>query len=344
MRTPSKRRNSKGGMAALLEDPDEEKPKKRKRVLACPLCKMLRQDGSMVMDGHPCNGGHIMIDNTKKVWRCLQCDRSLSINGSWVTTAKRHFDDNGKCVAVGSGSGPAVAIAAAALPPVLSVKPTDRERNTCRPPPPPKAPFGMRCCECGEGAQVQCDSCGGSLYCAKCDVHIHTMSFRFLQNHQRKALELERNADGTCTVKGHSNLRCFPACGECHKDQVVRLSKEDNRVPLFPLADISKATFELTMRMDDEEVSLPLKDFHWENRRTVTVALPSYTRLRGAEHAPHRTQCELVLQETSQRVDPPLSWSYTYEHTHLLDKVVMLEAVNGTLKEMLALAATGPAS
>ena len=30
----------------------------------------------------------------------LQCEKRWSINGSWVTTAKRHFDHSGKCTTV----------------------------------------------------------------------------------------------------------------------------------------------------------------------------------------------------------------------------------------------------
>jgi len=32
------------------------------------------------------------------LFTAIQCKRCLSINGSWVTTAKRHFNDEGKCV------------------------------------------------------------------------------------------------------------------------------------------------------------------------------------------------------------------------------------------------------
>jgi len=75
-----------------------EKVRRRKRVLACPICKALRSDGSMVRDGERCKGGHIIINNARKVWQCQQCNRCLSINGSWVTTAKRHFNEKGVCV------------------------------------------------------------------------------------------------------------------------------------------------------------------------------------------------------------------------------------------------------
>ena len=347
LRPPSKRNSTKSFGDALL-DTGEQKPKKRKRVLACPLCKMLNQDGSMVADGQACNGGHIMIDNTKKIWRCLQCDRSLSINGSWVTTAKRHFDDNGNCVAVREGKAQATKALLGAPPvQVCGVVPAGSyagsRKPSGRPPAPPRAPFGLRCCECGQGAQFQCDSCGGNLYCARCDTKIHTKSFRFLQSHKSKALVVERKADGSCAVKGHSDLKCFPPCGDCHKAQIVRLCKEDNRVPLFPATDKGKATFELTMKIDSG-VTVPLTDFFWENWRTVTVSLPSYASFVGSNHPPHQTQCDIVLRETSQGIDPPLTWTYTYEHTELLDKIVMLEAVNTALKDLVELAPTGPAA
>jgi len=326
-----------------LDEPNE--PKKRKRVLACPLCKMLRHDGSMVSDGQACNGGHITIDNSRKVWRCLQCDRSLSINGSWVTTAKRHFDDDGKCV-VASQSGkppnnrqPALLPAASATAePVMALLPSLLPSTPQLDPPNEEAAAPLvaadgflRCCECGEAAEFQCNSCSGSRYCSKCDSHIHTNSFNFLRGHERSPLGGE-NKDGT-------PLQCFPACGECHTDQIVRLGKEDSRVPLFPATDNSKAKFELTMKVDS--MSVPLPDLFWSNRRSVTVRLPSFSSLMGANHGPHRTQCEITLRETQQGVDPALTWVYTYEHSQLLDQIVMLEALNGSLKDLVTLAAKG---
>ena len=46
--------------------------RRRKRMLACPICKMLRRDGSAVKDGEVCNGGHLIINNVQKVWQCQQ--------------------------------------------------------------------------------------------------------------------------------------------------------------------------------------------------------------------------------------------------------------------------------
>ena len=49
-------------------------------MLACPICKMLRRDGSAVKDGEVCNGGHIIINNVQKVWQCQQVrDRPVDV-------------------------------------------------------------------------------------------------------------------------------------------------------------------------------------------------------------------------------------------------------------------------
>jgi hypothetical protein len=46
--------------------------RRRKRILACPICKKMRCDGSVVHDGDACKGGHVIIDNVKKIWQCQQ--------------------------------------------------------------------------------------------------------------------------------------------------------------------------------------------------------------------------------------------------------------------------------
>lgn len=81
------------------DDDDDENPKKRrKRFLACPMCKTKYKDGSMVVDGEACRRGHIVIHNDEKWWSCIQCEQRLSINGSWSSTVRRHFDANGVCI------------------------------------------------------------------------------------------------------------------------------------------------------------------------------------------------------------------------------------------------------
>jgi len=61
-----------GGRDLVVDDDDEPRKRKRKRVLACPICKLLRNDGSMVQDGQKCNGGHMKIDNDKKIVDLLE--------------------------------------------------------------------------------------------------------------------------------------------------------------------------------------------------------------------------------------------------------------------------------
>ena len=46
--------------------------RRRKRVLACPICKKMNADASAVHDGDVCKGGHIIINNAQKVWQCQQ--------------------------------------------------------------------------------------------------------------------------------------------------------------------------------------------------------------------------------------------------------------------------------
>jgi len=45
---------------------------RRGRVLACPICKKLHGDASLVPNGEVCHGGHILINNVKKMWQCQQ--------------------------------------------------------------------------------------------------------------------------------------------------------------------------------------------------------------------------------------------------------------------------------
>jgi len=105
-------------------------------------------------------------------------------------------------------------------------------------------------------------------------------------------------------------------------------------MPLFPTTNFDAATFELTLRF--ENINVPLDDFFWDNRRSITVRLPSYSSLVGSNHAPHRTLAEIRLNETSQRSgDPSLIWHYTYEHTQLLDKIAMLELLNNALTDIV---------
>ena len=46
--------------------------RRRKRVLACPICKKVRHDGFVVHDGDMCKGGHVIVNNAEKIWQCQQ--------------------------------------------------------------------------------------------------------------------------------------------------------------------------------------------------------------------------------------------------------------------------------
>jgi len=55
-----------------LGDDDNKPKRKRRRILACPICKKMRYDASVVHDGELCKGGHIIINNAAKIWQCQQ--------------------------------------------------------------------------------------------------------------------------------------------------------------------------------------------------------------------------------------------------------------------------------
>jgi len=352
------------------DEDGREVPKKRKRVLACPVCKMLRQDGSMVMDGNQCNGGHIVIDNERKIWKCLQCKKALSINGSWVTTCKRHFNDDGICVNLQERvyplalGGPlhgldlqrktemllqafpvqqGLAFRSEAAPAAQQSAPAHAPAPVPQPQLPANAPqthsragscagSGVLCSECAEPAMVQCEACRGSYFCPNCDLKVHN-AFRVLRTHRRVPLNMGMKGSSGRQQGEVPVLRCFPASGECHAAQVVRLCKQDDMLALFPSNEIADCTYELTMGF--EGIQLALVDYHWESRRCVTTRLPSYYSIVGPNHGPHHTSCMITMKETKFQVDPPLRWQYTFEHAVLLDKVTMLEKVNSTLQNLV---------
>ena len=59
-------------LSGLVAPWDGQKIRKRKRALACPVCKLIHNDGSIVPDGSVCKAGHMRINNAKKEWQCLQ--------------------------------------------------------------------------------------------------------------------------------------------------------------------------------------------------------------------------------------------------------------------------------
>jgi len=185
------------------------------------------------------------------------------------------------------------------------------------------------CCECQKPAQLHCDSCGGNLYCADCDFKIHNSGFRFLRNHLRT--NVNSNWDSTTLAQQY---RAFPESGECHVSQIVRLCKSDHHMlPLFPNTPNGAGCFDVTLSFEGRNINV--ENFFWESSRSLTVLLPSYAEIVGVNHGPHRTLCKISVVETSLRSDPPLVWRYTYEHTHLLEKILMLKTLNVTLKDLV---------
>lgn len=92
-----------------------QKKAMRPRTLVCPICRKQRSDSQHVPNGSVCRGGHMLIDNVKRLWQCMHCDQEFTINVSWTVVAGRHFDEHGVCCNRDKGSVP--------LPPKLPVLP-----------------------------------------------------------------------------------------------------------------------------------------------------------------------------------------------------------------------------